>query len=250
MKAYVVNLVPTPPAVGAPQGRPATPAPSPRVEGPPRPTPKTPDEPRVRETPPAPTRTASVPDLPARPTKPLEMPTRPRDAATLPDRNQPPRDQPSPRSEQKELPSVASATPSRSLPQPAGPSPSIQREANATPVTPLGRPTGTAQGIGAGANAGSDFPFAWYLQQVERKVFANWSQPAQGAEGQQVVIVFEIGRDGQVSRMRVEKSSGDARYDHAALRAVADANPLPHLPPEFKESMLRVHFGFTYSSRS
>jgi hypothetical protein len=50
-------------------------------------------------------------------------------------------------------------------------------------------------------------------------------------------------------RARVEKTSGDAAYDLAALRAVTAAHPLPPLPPEFKGSVIRVHFGFEYSGR-
>jgi protein TonB len=59
--------------------------------------------------------------------------------------------------------------------------------------------------------------------------------------------VFEIGRDGTVTGLKVEKSSGNALYDQAALRAITDATPLPPLPDDFKESSLRVHLGFNYS---
>jgi TonB family protein len=94
-----------------------------------------------------------------------------------------------------------------------------------------------------------DFPYQWYLAAVQRKVYEQWAQPFSTSRGQRVVIVFEIARNGEVTRARVEKASGDAAYDLAALRAVASANPLPPLPAEFKGSVIRVHFGFEYTGR-
>jgi protein TonB len=61
-----------------------------------------------------------------------------------------------------------------------------------------------------------------------------------------VVVLFEIQRDGQVRDPLVEKSSGNNLYDQSALRAVMEASPFPPLPPEFKASSLRVHFGFEF----
>jgi TonB family protein len=273
-KTYIVNLIPAVPAIGAPRGKPATPtAPTPpRVEEPPPRTSKvaTP-EPPAREALPAPLppRPAPLPELPTRATRAPEMPARerPREGPALPVRERPlekpvlparalPTREPAlPRPGQKELPVVASSAPPRPLPpltSPASASPSRQATAALPPPpppAPLGRPTGTAQGAGAVLNTGGDFPFTWYLKAVERKVYEKWTQPLRAVDGQEAVVVFEIGRDGQVSRARIEKPSGDPLYDQAALRAVLEANPLPQLPPEFKEPPLRVHFGFTYGNR-
>jgi colicin import membrane protein len=94
-----------------------------------------------------------------------------------------------------------------------------------------------------------DFPFQWYLSAVQRKVYEQWAQPMSSTQGQKAVIVFEIARNGEVTRARIEKTSGDAAYDVAALRAVTSANPLPPLPQEFRGSMIRVHFGFEHTGR-
>jgi protein TonB len=92
----------------------------------------------------------------------------------------------------------------------------------------------------------SDFPFAWYLQQIHRKVSERWEGKA--IPGKQPVVVFEIGRDGQISlgQLAVEKSSGNQRYDRAAVRAIEDARPFPPLPPEFPAQLLRIHVSFAY----
>jgi protein TonB len=66
-------------------------------------------------------------------------------------------------------------------------------------------------------------------------------------DGTQPQVVFEIGRDGKIAGLKVEKSSGNPLYDQAALRAITEATPFPPLPEDFKESFLRVHLGFTYA---
>jgi protein TonB len=112
----------------------------------------------------------------------------------------------------------------------------------------LGRPNAPTTTTGSIAVDASDFPFTYYLRLIQSKIGERWSPPrAAAAGGERAVILFEIQRDGQVARAPVvERSSGNALYDQAALRAVADASPFPPLPPEFKASSLRVHFGFEY----
>jgi TonB family protein len=237
-KAYFVNLVPAVPAQGSPTGQtitPTTPQRPPEPAPPPQParvaTPP-PDLP-VREVAPKPSRAVSVPDLPTRPAPQLpEMPARelPRVAA---------------KPGQKELPSL---TPP-SLPGRTGPITASREAAPPPPPAPLGRPAGVAQGSGAAASAEGDFPFQWYLTAVQRKVYEQWTQPLNSTQGQKTVVVFEIARNGEVGRARVEKTSGDTTYDLAALRAVTDANPLPPLPEQYKGTMLRVHFGFEFTGR-
>ena len=106
-----------------------------------------------------------------------------------------------------------------------------------------------AHGAGTAASVDGDFPFQWYLTAVQRKVYEQWTQALSTLAGQKAVIVFEIARNGEVVRARVEQTSGDAAYDLAALRAVAAANPLPPLPTEFRGPVIRVHFGFESTGR-
>lgn len=224
-KTYVVNLVPAVAAIGSPQTRaPAT---------------TTPQEPKPA--PPAP----SLPEreltrAPERATRPTELPARPapRESVALPDRTLPSRAPALPRPGEKELPRVASA------PEPATPS-AASRAAAAPPPPPLGRPTGSPQGVGAMTLNAADFPFAWYLRQVQGKISERWE--GQARDGSQPQVVFEIARDGKIRGLAVEKSSGNALYDQAALRAITDATPFPPLPEEFRETFLRIHLGFNYS---
>jgi len=226
-KAYVVNLVPAIAAVGSPRGSTRVSEPTlPRMSdlSTPRPTP--------------------APSLPER--EPTRAPERPTRATDLPNRAPAPRDSPAlperapalPRPGEKELPRVASAVP----PLVSGPA---GRTTSPPPPVPIGRPAGSPQGVGALTLNAADFPFAWYLRQVQGKIGERWE--GQARNGSQPLVVFEIGRDGKIRGLSVEKSSGNPLYDQAAMRAVTDATPFPPLPEEFKEAFLRIHLGFNYT---
>jgi protein TonB len=227
-KAYVVNLVPAIAAQGSPRGR-TTPEPT---------LPKTADPAATRPAP-------APPSLPDReptkaPSKATDLPERapaPRESVALPDRSLPSRASALPRPGEKELPRVAASTP-----PPAGP---VGRTTPPAPPPPRGLPTGSVQGAGALTLNAADFPFAWYLRAVHNKISERWDPHAR--DGAQPTVVFEIGRDGKVSALKIERSSGNTLYDQTALRAIMDATPFPELPKEFTESFLRVHLGFNYT---
>jgi TonB family protein len=229
-KTYVVNLVPAVAAVGSPQGQ---------AEAPPATTPPPALPPRAEEvTRPAPSRPA---ELPAREAS-RDMPPR---VASLPDRALPTRPPALPKAGDKELPAMASTA--KAPPTPAErPTTDVARVAPPPPPLPLGRRDGSPQGSGPMTLNVSDFPFAWYLSRVQAKVTEKWLGKA--LPGQQPVAVFDISREGQVSRLAIEKSSGNSYYDQAALRAITEANPFPPLPAEFPGQTLRVHLGFNFSA--
>ena len=210
-----------------PRERPARPARlAPTGDGLSRPTPR--DVPEVARslTPPAPLPPPIAPDL-AR----ASTPALPR-VTTLPRVG-------------KELPSLAAPPPEPMAP--ARPAPATPQ--TTSPVGPpsgavaLGQPTGSAQGSGPVTVQASDFPFAWYLHAVQRKITEKWAPPTHG-DGR-ALVVFEISRNGEVKRAALEGSSGDAVYDQAALRAIADATPFPPLPEQYKSSILKIHLGFS-----
>jgi len=215
-KPVIVNLVPAVAAVGSAQGRASLP---PRVED-------------VKPRPPElPAHDASR-DLPAR-----DLPAR--ESVGLPERGLPTRAAALPRPDDKELPTAASAAPAKvSTPAPA------RREASAPPPPPLGTPAGSTAGTGPVALNVSDFPYAYYIRQVHQKIQERWNGRA--IPGQQPAVVFEIGRDGRLNQVVIDKSSGNAFYDQIALRAINDAGPFPPLPVDFKKSVLRIGLQFVF----
>ena len=112
------------------------------------------------------------------------------------------------------------------------------------------RPGSLTLGVASKGNTSldvSDFPFTYYLRQIQAKISERWAPPRPAARGgERAIIAFEIGRDGSIKEPTLEKSSGLTLYDQSALRAVAEASPFPPLPPEFKAPSLRIHFGFEF----
>lgn len=138
------------------------------------------------------------------------------------------------------------------LPEP--PAPAMARTAGARsrtagPAVELpsaGEPgggTGTSS-FGAAVSAfDADFPFAYYVEQLQSLIGANWLKP-DVPSGTSCQVAFRVLRSGQVSDIRVEAASGLPYYDRAATRALYAANPLPPLPPEFRGDALGVHIRF------
>jgi TonB family protein len=92
---------------------------------------------------------------------------------------------------------------------------------------------------------GQRFPFSYYLAAVERKVSENWySAVSSGAEGYACTVFFRLRRDGRVTDVQIEQSSGNAYYDRSAMRAIRSATPFPPLPKAFTDDYLGIHFTF------
>lgn len=238
-RVYVVNLVPAIPAVGSPAGQ------SVARSVPTRPAPAPPQ----RKAPDAETRQAPTPRE-ARGAPPSPPPSLP-ELAPAESRVVAGRPTALPRPGEKELPPLAAPARRRTEPAPPprpspAPGPSAEPKSAVAPI-PLGRPDGSPAGVASLALDVSDFPFTYYLRQIQQKVSEKWTPPAQSTEPvRRAVILFEIARDGKIAASRVEKSSGNVWYDQSALRAVLDATPFPPLPQEFQAESLRVHFGFDF----
>jgi len=221
-KPVFVVLTPSVAAVGSPRGEPAPP----RVE-------EAPLRPPPTELP----RREAARDLPARDLPSRELPQR--DSVGLPDRSLPTRSPAPPRPADKELPATARTTPT------TAPQTPIRREAAAAPPPPpLGAASGTSTGSGPLTLSVSDFPYAWYIRQIQGKIQERWLGRA--IPGQQPAVVFEIRRDGRLNVLTVDRSSGNAYYDQVALRAINDASPFPPLPADFKKDVLRIGLQFVF----
>jgi periplasmic protein TonB len=105
--------------------------------------------------------------------------------------------------------------------------------------------------VGAGGNVGiggatfdqPDFNYSYYIERMLVTIGVNWFKPTLTVQNSPV-IRFRILRDGTITDAEVERSSGLAFVDRAALRAVLASSPLPPLPSEFGGPQLGVHLIF------
>ncbi len=107
--------------------------------------------------------------------------------------------------------------------------------------------TGSA-GVSGGGNVmkidAEEFPFPYYLVQVQNLIERNWRAPFSGQGQRATTVYFKISRSGEVEDVKIEQSSGNALFDQAAMRAVYYASPLPPLPAGSGLQSLGVHFDF------
>ncbi len=110
---------------------------------------------------------------------------------------------------------------------------------------------GTGIGIGFGEGRGiSSFPYTYYVLLIRDKVSNSWytSLIAPGLSNSvRTIVYFRILRNGQISDVKIEESSGIKSFDLSALRAIYSASPFPPLPTGFEGEYLGVHFIFEHS---
>jgi colicin import membrane protein len=106
---------------------------------------------------------------------------------------------------------------------------------------------GLPQGMKIVASDGDVKTDSYYLALILSKISQYWRNPYQGKNEQvRTLIYFRLDKNGRLQEVKVEKSSGDAIFDQAGLRAVYEAKSFPPLPEEMKLSTLGVHFEFEY----
>jgi outer membrane biosynthesis protein TonB len=198
-KPMIVQLVPAVAALGSPTGSPVAPP-----EETPRPEPVAP---RAEPAPQLPTRVATPAPPKLAPLPAAVLPTRERPRETTPAVEPTPLPQRKlaaalPRFDQREMPALPAAKVAPAvnpLPSPLAAKPAAPDAAGPGASTPraLGRPDGSPKGAGMITVEG-DFPWAWYIAAIQRKISEQWQDRAR--PGAQPTVVFEIGRDGQLTR--------------------------------------------------
>jgi TonB family protein len=115
--------------------------------------------------------------------------------------------------------------------------------------------TGGGTGSGAGSGAGdpfsvAGFPFQFYLQMISDKITTNWFQSLvdPGVGGLlQTQVYFRIYRNGQISDVRVDVSSGVEAFDLSARRAILASAPFATLPNEYDGQYLGITLIFEHA---
>ena len=108
---------------------------------------------------------------------------------------------------------------------------------------------GLAERAGASSTGGvkldvANFCCPDYIETMTQRIRSNWDQ-RQGAAGQ-TIVKFTIRRDGMLTNVEVEKTSGNPLLDLESRRSVLNARQLPPLPARFDQPALTVYLTFDY----
>ncbi len=100
-------------------------------------------------------------------------------------------------------------------------------------------------GLGARIEGAQTLGYNFYLQQMLERISENWQDPYQGrTKTLTAMVFFVIQRDGRLTDVKLERSSGDVLFDEACTRAVIVTGKLPPLPEEFTAPQLKIHLEF------
>jgi len=186
---------------------------------------------------------AAVKDLPTEPSPPVQKPTA-RETA-------PPKEAARSKIEMKK----PAAPPKPVKPAATVPPPAKSREAAPPKETAAPDPSATAaippMNTKVEAKVEGLDPNSSYYGNITRKIEIYWSPPFEStAEIKEAVVNFVLYPNGRIADPTIEKSSGNAFFDQAALRAVYEANPLPPFPQGIRDPSLKVHFSFLLKKKS
>jgi TonB family protein len=112
-------------------------------------------------------------------------------------------------------------------------------------------------GVGGGTGAGAGdpfgvagFPFQFYLQMISDKITANWFQALvdPGVGGLlQTQVYFRIYKNGSISDIKIDVSSGVESFDLSAQRAIRNSAPFASLPNEYDGQYLGITLVFEHA---
>lgn len=134
--------------------------------------------------------------------------------------------------------------------------------AAAAPTDASGGGSGLTIGLGGSGEGGGgsggfpgdlgtvNFPYRYYLNEIQYKVQSNWfkSLVDPGVRGSFYVdVYFRIYRDGSISTVEIKVSSGLKTLDQSAVRAVMQSAKFGPLPPGYEDEYLGIYLRFEHS---
>jgi protein TonB len=91
--------------------------------------------------------------------------------------------------------------------------------------------------------------FGWYIEGIQRKMSTNWNKlevDQRTARGTRAYIEFTVHRDGSVSNVKLDQSSGSQTLDSSCLRAAQRVDTFGALPAQYNQSTVLTSYYCEY----
>lgn len=91
--------------------------------------------------------------------------------------------------------------------------------------------------------------YGWYVDQINRKMASTWNRyevDPRTPKGARVYLIFTIHRDGSVSNLQLDRSSGSPTLDTSCERGVQRVDTFGNLPAAYNQSTLKVSYYCEY----
>lgn len=109
----------------------------------------------------------------------------------------------------------------------------------------FGLSTGGGAGSGSRLDITGDFCCPEYVLLMLEKIRGNWDRRVETSG--QTIVKYTIQRDGTITDVELERSSGTTALDLNAQRAIYRTRQFLPLPPQFPNPTLTVHLNFEYT---
>ena len=91
--------------------------------------------------------------------------------------------------------------------------------------------------------------YGWYVDQINRKMSQSWNKfdvDPRTPKGARVYLIFTIHRDGSVSNLRLDQSSGSPTLDRSCERGLQRVDTFGNLPSSYRQNSLNVGYYCEY----
>jgi len=120
-----------------------------------------------------------------------------------------------------------------------------QQKAAATSTVSGDTPGAAAPGVGGtGGGIVEDVEFIAYRNEISERIKSSWTWAGRKAD-LHVLVHMSIRENGEISGLKITRSSGDASFDESVIRALKRANPLPPPPEKFRQQFSDVNVPFS-----
>lgn len=85
--------------------------------------------------------------------------------------------------------------------------------------------------------------FKSYIKKITKIAKSNWKPPIK-ERGTSIIARCTLNKKGEISNIKIIKSSSVIQNDESAINALKKSSPLPQLPTEYKGSSVDIDFHF------
>ena len=89
-----------------------------------------------------------------------------------------------------------------------------------------------------------------YMHKLEEAIKKNWKPPINYNMNKKLITRFIVGSDGTINNIEIYQSSGEDKYDKAAIYAVKNAKFSEPLPKGFNRNSVAIEFAFDLNIRN
>ena len=95
----------------------------------------------------------------------------------------------------------------------------------------------------------TDKRYVSYAAGIKERILSRWKYPAEAKESLiegKLLVVFSLGRKGEMKEIRIAESSGHEILDAEATRAIRSGAPFPPFPGHITVARLNIKASFDY----